>query len=116
MAAELVTETDHISGLPLPIAPRCEHLSRYNSLIADDHHGWHPRNAPELATLGGQALRSSWMQFIEKDLHNEGPFSYHRFFVGPELPTDDSVIFGSCILACAGYIPNRVIDLTSGTE
>lgn len=114
MAAELVTMTDEISGLPLPIAPKCETLKRFDSMIADDHHGWHPRSAPELATLGGQALRSSWMQFVEKDLHNEGPFAYHRFFKGPEIPTDDYDIFGRCVLACAGYIPEQVIDLTTG--
>lgn len=112
MAAEMVTPTDPESGLPYAIAPKCERLSFNRTDIADDHHGWHPRTGL-VGSIAGLALRNSWMQFIEKDLHNEGPFSYHRYYKGPELPINDTDTFGRIVLACAGYIPNEVIDMTS---
>jgi hypothetical protein len=113
MAAELVTPTDEYTGLPLAIAPKCEPLLFNPADDADYHHGWHPSNAPLFKTVAGLALRNSWMQYIEKDLHNEGPFRYHRFFAGPELPTKESDIYGRIVLACAGYVPDQVIDLST---
>lgn len=114
MAIELVTPTDEMSGLPLAIAPKCEWLPMHNAQIADEHHGWHRKSAPLLNTLAGLALRNSWLQLIERDLHNEGPFRYHKHFSGPSLSIDEVDIFSRITLACAGFIPDHVIDTQKG--
>ncbi len=116
MAAELTTPIDEYSGLPYPIAPRCEHIPLNSPDVANDHHGWHPRHHPALRTAAGVALRNSWIQYVHADLHNEGPFSYHAFFQGPELPTDESDIYGRVVLAFAGFVPDHVIDITSRSQ
>lgn len=110
MAAELVTQLDPESFTPLPIAP-CFELGKLSLQNSDEHHGWHPKFDPALQTVAGMALRNSWIQRTHKDLHNRGPFSYHRFFVGPKLPTEELDILGRVIISCAGYVPKEVIDM-----
>jgi len=115
MAATLFTPMDEFTGLPLPIAPRCEYVPLHQPDIADIHHGVHPRSDARLKTLGGSAFRNCQIQILERDLHNEGPFAYHRFIYGLEdIPTDDTDIFTRCVTAVAGYTPLEVIDLTTG--
>lgn len=114
MSAQLETPLDPVTRTPLPIAPKCREIKRHQTETADDHHGWHPRNHPLFSTVAGLALRNSWMQFIERDLHNEGELRYHRFFSGPEIPSDEVDIFGRCVIACAGYVPDLVIDTKIG--
>jgi len=113
MAAEAITPVEEYSGLPYPIAPRVEQVPLGRSDIANEHHGWHPRYHPSLQTLAGVALRNSWIQYVHKELHNFGSLSYHSYYKGPELPTDETDIYGRVILAFAGYIPDGVIDMTS---
>lgn len=115
MAAELATPVDEYSGLPYAIAPGCKSLPKNNPNKADRHHAFHPRRSPELQTVAGLALRNCRLQLVERDLHNEGPFRYHKFFYGQmDLPTDESDIFARCIMGVSGYTPDRVIDLRTG--
>lgn len=114
MAAEQITPTDNLSGLPLPVAPRIERIPLRRPDIADWHHHFHPREDPRLKTVGGLALRNVRMQLVPREFHNEGPQQYHRFFDGPPIPEDEATQFGMCILACAGYIPDEGIDLMHG--
>lgn len=133
MAAELIAPTDELTGLPYPIAPKCEPIPEGRPDIADIHHGFHKER--DLAGMGlpGIALRNCWKQLVERDLHNEGPGSYHRFYDKTELPAYieamhcsdkkkaevaihqfEAETFGRVVLACAGVIPRKVIDLSSG--
>lgn len=114
MAAELQTRVDKFSGIPLPIAPSLESIPVDRPDIADLHHGYHPRLDPKLLTTAGFALRNSALQVTERALHNEGPLSYHAFYKGPEIPTDEAEIFRRVVLSTAGYIPEEVIDMNNG--
>lgn len=133
MAAELVAPTDELTGLPYPIAPKCEPIPVDRPDIADIHHGFHKEKDLTGMGLPGIALRNCWKQLIERELHNEGPGSYHRFYDRTKLPAYVEVMhspdkkkaeaaarqfeaeaFGRVVLACAGVIPRRVIDLSSG--
>lgn len=116
MAAEKVTPIDGYSGLPLAIAPYDLEASRPDFEVTDDHHGWHPWTAPLLRTIAGQALRNSWIQRVNVLVHNQGPYAYHRHYKGPELPGDEADIYGRVVLACAGYVPDEVIDMHSRDE
>lgn len=110
----MVAPIDEISGLSLPIAPKCNYESLADPNLSDEHHGFHDENDPRLKTVAGLALRNCRLQRIEKDLHNEGPFRYHPFISGPELPKTEFDYFSRCVLACAGVIPDRVLDLSTG--
>ncbi|MDB5186233.1 MAG: hypothetical protein JWL85_756 [Candidatus Saccharibacteria bacterium] len=114
MSAELITPVDELTGIPLPIAPKCDWLPLDRPEIADVHHSYHPKQHPLLKTVAGLALRNSRLQILERELHNAGPLRYHQYFEGPELARDDADVFSRCVLACAGYIPDEVIDLSSG--
>lgn len=114
MAAELRTPVDKIAGLPLPIAPAPREFVFSYPNTTDEHHGWHPASDPLFTTPEGIALRNSWLQTVPIELHNTGKKAYHNFYHGPKLPANKADIFSRCILACAGYIPERVIDLSSG--
>lgn len=114
MAAELITPMDELSGLPLPIAPGEEYLPADDPSVADWHHEYHPASHPDLKTVGGMALRNSRLQLVDLNYHNHSPKSYHRFYEGPEIPTDPHEQFRLCVLACAGYVPEQGIDLSSG--
>lgn len=119
MAAELTTPLDRLSGIPLPILPR-ELLPAEDPEFANWHHPWHPSSAPELQTLGGKALRHSRVQLVRATDHNmgdrkRGKLTYHDFYSGPPIPADEAAQFIAVIAACAGYIPERAIDL-SGSE
>lgn len=113
MAAELLTPTDELTGMPLSMAPPLIQLPRSNPDVANWHHLWHPHSAPELQSLGGQALRNSRVQLVPIHDHNMGGDTYHTAYAGPPLPVADDTDkqFGLCVLACAGYVPNEVIDL-----
>lgn len=112
MAAEMVTPTDYLSGLPLPIAPMGKWLALDNPSVADVHHAHHPCRDPQLKTLAGMALRNTALQITERELHNSGPNRYHRFYTGPPIPVNESDIFTRIVLNCAGYIPSQGIDLS----
>lgn len=115
LITDRVTPTDAITGLPLPIA--CVGYKEFDpedTAVVSDHHGYHPRSAPLFRTQAGKALRSSWKQAVPYELHNMGKQGYHSFLDGPVLPTDEDDIYSRVVMACAGYIPSRVIDLSSG--
>lgn len=112
MAAELVTPTDKLSGLPLPIVPDKQWYPYGRPDIADWHHSWHPRLAPELRSVGGLALRNCRLQLTARKFHNEGEHSYHKYYRGPELPDEEDEQFRLVVLSVAGYMPTRGIDLS----
>ena len=114
MAAELITPVDERTGLPYLIAPEQYALPLNNPGIANRHHLWHPSNDPLFETVAGTALRVSMLQTVEADLHNFSPRAYHKVYKGPELPQTTQEIFKRCVLACAGVLPDGVIDLRSG--
>lgn len=113
MAAELVTPIDEYTGLPPLIAPKYEWLPLNLPEIADQHHAWHP--GQELKTnLAGIALRNSLLEVTARESHNESEDAYHRFYRGPAIPTNETDIFRRCVVACAGVIPETVIDIQNG--
>lgn len=123
MAAELITPVDEVTGLPYLIAPRLEPFPTDVPIIADPHHALHPNRDerlnpldPAKKTLAKAALRSCRLQYVQRDLHNEGPASYHGYYVGPlnDMPESDSEIFSTCIAACTGVLTSKVIDLHAG--
>lgn len=116
MAAELVSPVDELTGMPLAVAPPLENLPRGDSSIANWHHLYHPSTAPELQTLGGAALRNSRVELLPLKWHNTGRQNYHSYYKGPPLPAadDKETQFRLCVLACAGYLPEKVIALNSG--
>lgn len=120
--AELVTPIDEVTGLPLLVAPRNLDYDVENPNQATPHHGWHPERDKRLnpldfrqKTLAGLAVRSSRLQYVENDLHNEGPKSYHAYYDRPEwFPQTETEAFGVCMPACMGAVTSRVIDLSTG--
>lgn len=117
MAAELVTPIDDVTGMPLSILPPLEPLPRNDPDVANWHHLYHPSTDPRLLSIGGWALRSSRIQLMPRNFHNYGKHNYHTLFTGPPLPdVDDQVTqFKLCVLSCAGYMPDSIIDI-SGDE
>ena len=119
MAAELITPVDSLTGVPLPILPR-EILPIDNPEVANMHHAWHPSSDPRLLTTAGLALRHSRVQLVRATDHNmgdknRGKLTYHDFYEGPPLPEDETEIFRMCVLSCAGYLPDKAIDLHKAT-
>lgn len=117
MAAELITPLDYETGIPLPILPTKE-LDRHDP-TTNWHHAWHANSAPELQGVGGRALRHSRVQLVRNVDHNHGnkevgKLTYHDYYVGPPLPTDDDERYKLCIISAAGYVPDMAIDLWSG--
>lgn len=116
MAAELISPVDELTGMPLVVAPPLEELPRNDPRIANWHHIYHASTSPELQTLGGAALRNSRVELLPLKWHNTGRQNYHSYYIGPPLPAadDSDTQFRLCVLACAGYLPEKVIDLNSG--
>lgn len=114
MAAELITPLDHETGIPLPILPLGPLV--IESRKTNWHHPWHAASAPELQTVGGQALRHSRVQLVRGVDHNQGDkdrgkLTYHDFYIGPPLPDNEQEQFRLCVLSAAGYVPDSAIDL-----
>ncbi|HSH18252.1 MAG TPA: hypothetical protein VK978_02620 [Candidatus Saccharimonadales bacterium] len=115
MAAELITPTDELSGLPLPLLPSDEVLPTNNGEVANWHHHFHPKTHPIITgTLGGRALRSARIQLVDTNQHNYSENAYHRFFAGPPIPESRDAQFGLCVLSCAGYVPEKAIEVADG--
>lgn len=114
MAAELPTPLDELTGLPLPLLPSDKPLP-LRSELTNWHHHFHPSTHPVIKqTLGGRALRNSRIQLVEATQHNYSQNAYHRFYSGPDIPEDSATQFGMCVMAAAGYVPERAIDTASG--
>ena len=116
MAAELISPVDELTGMPLLIAPPDKIIERHNPKIANRHHIFYESTAPELQSTGGIALRNSRVQLVPVEWHNIGTNNIHTFYKRAELPAadDDKTQFRLCALACAMYLPEKVIDLKSG--
>jgi hypothetical protein len=85
------------------------------------HHHFHPKKSHELGygengnkldkasplRIEGFALRYSRGQDLPVWLHNR----YHDIFNGPLLPQDSQAKFTAVVLACAGVVPRKAIDL-----
>ncbi len=111
MAAELITPTDELTGLPLPILlPETFDLNKTNW-----HHLVHPEASPQLKSMGGWAIRNCLLQVVPEELHNMSAEGYHQLFKGPPLPgpEDANKHFMWCVLTCAGYLPDAAIDMRS---
>jgi hypothetical protein len=129
---ELITAPiDELTGLPLPILMQSHDFrpikGREAPATPNYHHHFHPRNSIELGLDGeegkklayddplrleGLAVRYSRGQYTPKWLHNR----YHKIFLGPELPDNSHDKFTAVVLACAGVVPRRAIDLYSPGE
>lgn len=113
----LPTPIDDLTGVPLLIAPPIEDNEWLAAEGPTEHHSYHPRLSPELTlSLGGRALRNSRMQLTTSPQHNFGQGCYHRYYDGPPLPdADDSAAqIRQVILNISGYLPHKIIDLSSG--
>lgn len=100
MAAERITPTDELTGLPLPVVP-VQHPER-----PDWHHHFHPRRSPLLQDLGGQAVRSVRVQKVDYRRHH---YDYHNEYLGPPLPKTEKEQFATVIMAATGYMPTEAI-------
>ncbi len=101
MAAELITPTDELTGMPLPIAPID---SPYKS---DWHHHFHPKLSPLLQNdIGGKAVRAARIQKVDYPTHHN---DYHGIYLGPPLPETDEDKFAMTIMSAAGYMPDSAI-------
>lgn len=107
--------TDELTGMPLPIAPTVD-LSSIPPSDINEHHHFYPRLSPELRdSIGGRALRVSRIQRVATTQHNFGDRPFHKYFQeGPTIPKDAETQLGMCVLACAGYLPPKVVDTAKG--
>lgn len=114
--SSLRAPVDELTGIPLPIAPTVD-VHSANPEDINDHHSYFPKSDPILKeTLGGRALRVARIQRVGKEQHNFTNRSLHSVYkFGPQIPTDPREQIGSCILLCAGYIPNMVVDTSDGS-
>jgi hypothetical protein len=109
MAAELITPTDQLTGLPYVIAPS------FTETDPTLHHAFHPnpRAEPRLATVSGLALRTCFMQIVEGEVHNQGPDAYHPKYKGPIIADSEKEHMETCVWAHAGALPRFCIDLST---
>ncbi|MEO7364166.1 MAG: hypothetical protein ABIV43_01510 [Candidatus Saccharimonadales bacterium] len=102
-----VTPVDEFSGLPWVILPPDYALPAHRSDLADDNHAFHPSRSPLLNTPAGIALRNARVQRVNWYDHH---MVYHKYFSGPEIPSDPADIFRRVVFAVARYIPDMAID------
>ena len=116
MAAEKVTPTDEMTGVPFVLMPSTElppiPLDERNiERVADWHHPFHPRaslvnHGPGLAAL--RMVRKQWALYDQH--HNNAPEGYHALFEGPPIPEAEDEQFRTVVFAAAGFIPKLAID------
>lgn len=102
------TPTDPASGLPLPVLPIAAPPLSTPAEIVNFHHHFHPRPALIADGDAGIAVRVSRGQYLPKWLHDH----YHNYFAGPRVPQTRDQKFRTCVLACAGVIPDQAIDFS----
>lgn len=110
----LVTPSDELTGLPYPIIIHDENLPTHRYDQADSHHAFHPWYKLRSRGAGATALRNCRIELVDTRHHNQGKGSYHAFYDGPIIPTDPIEQFKTGVYACAGYIPDYGIDMSSG--
>src|SRR3990167_3469932 len=129
------TPTDKLTGLPLPIFVT---RRKFYSHSVNYHHHFHPKRSSALGVfeevehldedqyqhpqtqemyidplkLEGKAVRFSRGQLVPVFLHDR----YHDIFYGPPLPQDRKSKFTVTVLACAGVMPRKAIDLSIPEE
>lgn len=93
----LITPTDELTGLPLPIIPPDAPVE------SDWHHHFHPKKSPVLKQSdGGKALRNARLQRVDYLTHHNG---YHSNYEGPPLPESDAGKCALVLMSVAGYMP-----------
>lgn len=107
MAEKLPTPICEVSGLPLPVLPIEPREIGALSMKPNRHHHWHPERSNELQNLAGLAVRKSRVQLLQPKVHD----AYHNMYLGPELPTNEGLAFRLGILAAAGVVPRRALDI-----
>ncbi len=107
----LPTPLCEISNLPLPVLPLEPRSfgALFVSRETNMHHHFHPASSPYLSDGAGKALRTSRVQRLPVKTHNE----YHRYYDGPPLCDDESIVFRSVVLAAAGVVPRQALDVRS---
>jgi hypothetical protein len=120
----IMTPTDELTGLPLPVLVNGADYTLPGSLPrrTNYHHHFHPQKSRELGfdeagnrlpktdpqRVEGLALRFSRGQQLPVWLHDR----YHDIFQGPQLPEASRDKFTRVILACAGVVPVKALDLS----
>lgn len=105
---QYIPSIDYETRLPYPIAPTWGRRQLENNW-EDRHHAAYQRMAPELQGDAGRAVRHSRVQLVPRWLHNR----YHGFYPdGIELPQTELDKFCFSVLACAGVIPDKAIDVS----
>jgi hypothetical protein len=111
--SEMLTPTDEMTGIPLPIMPRADlppvPVSRQRNVerIADWHHPFHPKAHLVGGTAGSAAVRNCRIQWTLYEDHHD---LYHGEYRGPELPILEDQQFRTVVFAAAGYVPEEAID------
>ena len=104
----LVTPTDELTGLPLPILITDPPSPTTDTSFVDYHHLFHP----EVRLIHGDdadvAVRRSYGQDLPRWLHEHN----HNFFAGPRLPQTRFEKFATVTLACSGIVPRTAIEFT----
>lgn len=108
MAAELMTPTDELTGLPYILMPSWEPGGRM-----DPNHAFFPRRSEELKTIGGNALRHCRIQMADYKTHHN---FYHGEFYGTPLPDNEDEQFRTVVMAAAGNIPAYALDYSSSSK
>ena len=108
MAAELITPTDQLTGMPLPILNPAMTRGYTGPVFKSDwHHSFHPSTSAVLkGTPGGIALRNCRAQRVHYGVHH---YDYHRLFRGPDIPEEEDEQFRLVVLAAAGYVPDEAL-------
>lgn len=123
MAANVITPTDVVTGLPHPILPYAA-PSRYGQSFEDYHHHNFPRRAPELLPqnntsphaqpeaydledIASIALRICRGQLLARNVHEAA----HQKLLGPDLPTSVDAKYIHVVKACSGLVSRWAIDV-----
>ncbi len=108
----LATPLDELTKLPLPIIISEPRSKTANTCFSDYHHHYHPERDLVHGNDADMALRRARGQDLPRWLHEH----YHKYFAGPEFPTNRADTFASVVLACAGVVPRKALDFTGKYE
>jgi len=102
-----VSPTDEY-GMPYPIHPY-QSPAGERDIRTNDHHSFYQRNALELQGEAGRAVRYSRCLTVTRWLHN----NFHIAFPDglDNLPSTEPDKFAVTVLAVAGYMPRKALDV-----
>ena len=106
MAANIVTPTCEITGLPHPVLIY-DHPDNRASGLTNYDHAFFDRMDPALQDDAGRAVRMSRGQMLPMWLHR----LKHDRLIGPELPQTREEKFIVAAKACSGVVSRWAIDL-----